>query len=66
MSKHFAVIQQKTAAANQAVSKQVSQYTGGLRVKMRKITDIEQEFNQVYGNFVDAKLPKDDLYWQIK
>ena len=33
---------------------------------MRNITDIEQEFNQVYGNFIDAKLPKDELYWQIK
>ena len=35
-------------------------------MKLRKVTDIEKEFNQVYGNFVDAKLPKDDLYWQIK
>lgn len=33
---------------------------------MDKITNYEDEFNNMFGNFTETKLPKDDLYWQIK
>jgi hypothetical protein len=35
-------------------------------LKISKIADYEEDFENEFGIFRDNKLPKDDLYWQIK
>ena len=66
MSQHFAVIQQKTKQANFRVSKQISEYTIDLRKRLDKTTDFTDEYNKIFGDFSERKLPKDDLYYSIK
>jgi hypothetical protein len=43
-----------------------SDHSKNLRRKINKICDYEEEFNKLFGDFVDKKLPRDDLYFEIK
>lgn len=63
MTEHFAVIQQQTRSANAKISKQVSDYTTGLRKRLKVTTDYGQDFDEVFGKFTEGRLPKDELYW---
>ena len=63
---HFAVINANTKAIERKVSKQVSEYTSGLRNKMDEKTNFKDEYNKMFGGFADRKLAKDDLYYSIK
>ena len=44
----------------------VSQYTKPLRDKLKITTDYTEEYEKMFGDFADKKLPKDDLYYSIK
>ena len=66
MSSHYAVLDQKKKQANQRISKQMSEYTVALRKKLDKHTDFSAEYQKIFGDFTDRKLPKDDLYYSIK
>lgn len=64
---HFAVLQNTQKAANTKISRQVSQYTTKLRKDLSKITDYTEEYEKIFGgDYVDKKLPKDDLFYSIK
>ena len=45
-----------------------SEHSKGFRTKVNKmlVDDYEAEFNAIFGEFEDKKLPRDDLYFQIK
>jgi len=45
------------------VTKEFSEYSQNLRTKLHKITDYNAEFDKIFGNFAEQKLPKDDLYY---
>lgn len=64
---HFAVLQNTQKAANVKISRQVSQYTTKLRKDLTRITDYQEEYDKIFGgDYLDKKLPKDDLYYSIK
>ena len=63
---HFAVITTTTKQLDRKVSKQVSEYTSGLRGKLDKSTNYQAEYDKMFGGFADRKLAKDDLYYSIK
>jgi len=44
----------------------MSEYTGALRKKLDVTTDYLPEYNKIFGDFSERKLPKDDLYYSIK
>lgn len=56
----------QTRIIERAVSKQVSEYTTGLRAKLDKTTDYVAEYEKMFGGYADKKLAKDDLYYSIK
>jgi len=60
---HSFNIANKTKALNAKVSKEFSNYSVSLRDKLKKITNYEEEFDKIFGNFVEGKLPKDELYY---
>ena len=63
---HYAVINNTTKAIDRKVSKQISEYTSGLREKMDQKTAFLEDYNKIFGGFSDRKLAKDDLYYSIK
>ena len=69
---HAAVIKNHTKEINESVTRKVSQVkqqselTNSFREKIEGIVDYEQEFDNMFGVFKEGKLPKDELYWQIK
>ena len=65
MSHGFA-LQAKTIEIKKKISKEFSEYSKSLRKQLTTITDYEAEFDKVFGNFVEGKLPKDELYYNIK
>ena len=63
---HFAILNNTNRAMQIKVSRQVSEYTGGLRQKLSKVTNFKQDYDKMFGDFADKKLAKDDLYYSIK
>jgi len=63
---HSFNIANKTKALNQKVNREFSVYSKDLRGKLKTITNYEEEFQKMFGNFIDGTLPKDDLYYKIK
>ena len=37
-----------------------------MRDKLKVTTDYTEEYEKMFGDFADKKLPKDDLYYSIK
>ena len=66
MSQHFAVLKTVEREANRKISRQVSEYTTGLRGKLDRAVDFKAEYERIFGDFADKKIPKDDLYYSIK
>ena len=60
---HSFNITNKTKEVNRKITKEFSEYSKSLRGKLKTITNYEEEFDKVFGNFVEAKLPKDELYY---
>lgn len=44
----------------------VSEYTKPLREKLDISADFTEDYEKMFGDFADKKLPKDDLYYSIK
>jgi hypothetical protein len=44
----------------------MSEYTKPLRERLKETTDYSEEYEKMFGDFADKKLPKDDLYYSIK
>ena len=63
---HSFVIQQTTKEANQKVNIVFAgEYSKKLKSRIKKITkdDYEKDFNDVFGDFGDRRLPRDEIFF---
>ena len=63
---HSFVIQQNTKEANQKLNTVLaSEYSKKLKQRIKKITkdDYEKDFEEVFGDFGDRRLPRDEIFF---
>ena len=61
-------ITQTTKKMNKKINQVFSVHSKDLRQKTDKITidDYLRDYGQIFGGFEDRKLPRDDLYYEVK
>lgn len=68
---HDYIIKNATKELNKKVTgaiREQSVYSKKLRGRVTKITvdDYQEDFDKIFGDFADKKLPRDDLYFKVK
>ena len=53
-------------AINAKANREFSKFSKRLRQKVQSITDYRSEFDKIFGDFEEKKLPRDELYFKIK
>tara|TARA_B110000285_G_scaffold215046_1_gene261008 strand:- start:351 stop:875 length:525 start_codon:yes stop_codon:yes gene_type:complete len=63
---HAFALEKNKKAINAKANREFSKFSKRLRQKVHSITDYNAEFEKIFGDFGEKKLPRDELYFKIK
>jgi hypothetical protein len=63
---HAFALEKNKKAINAKANREFSKFSKRLRQKVHSITDYTAEFEKIFGDFGEKKLPRDELYFKIK